>query len=174
MICKKCGNYTQGEPKFCPFCGTPNENTPASNSGSNQQYHYDPQPNMGGTPPFSNGVWSAPIQKRSVALCIILTLVTCGIYGIYWMYCVVNDLKIASKTSDTPDGGIVLLLSIVTCGIYELIWFYKAGEQVSKIKFGAGQNSSSDGWLYILLALLTSGIVPLALIQNELNQVATN
>ena len=26
------------------------------------------------------------IQKRDIALSIILTVVTCGIYGLYWMY----------------------------------------------------------------------------------------
>ncbi len=187
MICKKCGNYTQGEPKFCPFCGTPNNsgaqntgnpsnaNGSFSDSGNGQQYHYETQANSGYNQSFSNGneVWSAPIKRRSVALCIILSLVTCGIYTFYWLYCLVNDLKTASKSVSEPDGGTVLLLSLVTCGIYELIWFYKAGEQVGKIKYGATGRSSSDGWLYLLLAILTTGLVPLALIQNELNQVAT-
>ncbi len=173
MICKKCGNYTQGEPKFCPFCGTPNENNTEANSDSQQQYHYDAQQNAGGFPPFSGGGYSAPIPSRSIPLCIILSFLTCGFYTLYWLYCVVNDLKAASNSPTEPDGGTVLLLSIVTCGIYELIWFYKAGEQVSKIKYNAGRGASSDGWLYLLLAIFSSGLVPLALIQNELNQVST-
>ena len=27
-------------------------------------------------------------QNRSVAMCIVLSLVTCGIYALYWMYCI--------------------------------------------------------------------------------------
>lgn len=173
MICKNCGNYTQGEPKFCPFCGTPNENNPNSNSDSQQQYHYDAQQNAGSYSPFSGGGRSASIPYRSIALCVILSLLTCGFYALYWLYCVVNDLRDASNSSTEPDGGTVLLLSILTCGIYQLIWFYRAGEQVSEVKYNAGRGASSDGWLYLLLAILSSGLIPLALIQNELNRVST-
>ena len=34
-------------------------------------------------------------EQRNVALCVILTIVTCGIYGIYWFICLVNDLNYA-------------------------------------------------------------------------------
>ena len=31
------------------------------------------------------------IQQRNIAVCIILSIVTCGIYGIYWLICLNDD-----------------------------------------------------------------------------------
>ena len=33
------------------------------------------------------------IQERNIVTCIILSIITCGIYGIYWEICLVNDLN---------------------------------------------------------------------------------
>lgn len=55
-------------------------------------------------------------------MCIILSLITCGIYGIYWEYCIVQDSNTASNEPYATSGGMVILLSIVTCGIYGLYW----------------------------------------------------
>lgn len=57
------------------------------------------------------------IQKRNIAVCIILSIVTCGIYGIYWFICLNNDTNTASNTFGT-SGGVAFLLTLVTCGIY--------------------------------------------------------
>ena len=47
--------------------------------------------------------------KRSIALCIILSIVTCGIYGIYWFICVTNDTNVVSgHASDGTSGGVGL------------------------------------------------------------------
>ena len=54
-----------------------------------------------------------PIQQRSIPMCIILSLITCGIYGIYWEYCIVQDSNVASNDPYATSGGMVILLSIV-------------------------------------------------------------
>lgn len=74
------------------------------------------------------------IQKRSIPLCIILSLVTCGIYGLYWLVCLANDINTASGRDNDTSGGMVLLLSIITCNIYGLYWMYKAGEKVDEAR----------------------------------------
>ena len=33
------------------------------------------------------------VKQRDLALAIILTIVTCGIYGIYWNICLVNEVN---------------------------------------------------------------------------------
>lgn len=45
------------------------------------------------------------IKRRNIALCIILSLVTCGIYGIYWFVCLTEDTKTAANVEGT--SGIV-------------------------------------------------------------------
>ena len=65
------------------------------------------------------------IERRNIAVCIVLTLVTCGIYGIYWIVCLTNDVNTVSGDVNGTSGGMVVLLTIVTCGIYGIYWAYK-------------------------------------------------
>ena len=53
------------------------------------------------------------VQQKNIALCIVLSLVTCGIYGIYWFITLTNDLNTATGEEDTT-GGMAFLLSLVT------------------------------------------------------------
>ena len=50
------------------------------------------------------------IERRNIAVCIVLTLVTCGIYGIYWIVCLTNDVNTVS--------GDVQHLSDRNCRLY--------------------------------------------------------
>ena len=153
MYCPKCGTNVDNQASFCPVCGTA--------LGGGPSY-----------PPYGGG-YRAPIPVRSIPLAIVLSIITCGIYGLYWVYCVVTDLNTASGEVDDMSGGLVILLSIVTCGIYMLYWFYKAGGKVNKIQYLDGRSQDSSlGILYLLLTFFGLSIVTLALIQSELNKVA--
>ena len=70
-------------------------------------------------------------------MCIIFTLITCGIYGIYWMIKLNDEVNIVSGEPQATSGGIVFLLTIVTCGIYGLYWLYKMGERCDRIATGS-------------------------------------
>jgi TRAP-type C4-dicarboxylate transport system permease small subunit len=110
------------------------------------------------------------IVKRNIALCIIFSMVTCGIYGIYWFVCLTNDTNTVSEEYDTA-GGTALLLTIITCGIYGLFWAYKRGEKIDVAKLKRGIPAGNGGVLYLLLYIF-GGLIAFALIQNELNQLA--
>lgn len=112
------------------------------------------------------------IQNRNIAVCIILSLVTCGFYGIYWFICLANDTNtISGKTGDT-SGGVAFLLSLITCGIYGLYWAYKQGEKIDETKTKRGIQSSNSGIVYLLLCFFGLGVVAWALMQDELNKLA--
>lgn len=111
------------------------------------------------------------IKQKNIALCIILSIVTCGIYGLYWFVCITDDVNTAAEEQGTT-GVVALLLSIITCNLYGLYWAYKMGEKVDIIKSKRGLAASNSGILYLILCFLGLGIVTWALIQNELNQVA--
>lgn len=114
------------------------------------------------------------IEEKNIATCIILSIVTCGIYGLYWLVCMVNDLNVVAETPEDTSGGMVLLLSIVTCGIYELYWLYKAGEKLNAAKQKHGLSvDSNSGIIYLILGIFGFAIVSWALIQSELNKMAT-
>ena len=45
------------------------------------------------------------IQKRDIAICIILSLVTCGIYGLYWLSCLADDVNTVSDNPGDTSGN---------------------------------------------------------------------
>ena len=57
------------------------------------------------------------VQQRNIAVCIILTIVTCGIYGIYWFICLTDDTNTVYGAQGT-SGAMAFLFSLITCGIY--------------------------------------------------------
>lgn len=112
------------------------------------------------------------IQNRSIPMCIFLSFITCGIYGLYWLVCLANDINTASGRTQDASGGMVLLLSLITCNIYGLYWMYKAGEKVDVARTSRGLPSQNNGLLYLLLSVFGLSIVSWALLQSELNQFA--
>lgn len=111
------------------------------------------------------------VEKRNIALCIILTLITCGIYGIYWFICLADDVNTVANENDT-SGGVVFLLTLITCGIYGLYWAYRCGEKLDRAKQNRGMYSSNSGILYLILYMF-GGIICYALIQNEINKLVS-
>ena len=183
MFCPQCGAQVPDGSGFCPACGfAMSGQTRQGDPMGGAPQGFSGYPPQGGQPPY--GVPS-PVQPgvpyqaghvqtdRSLAAYILLSIVTCGIYGIYWLVCMVNDLNTAANTTNDTTGGVVFLLSIITCGIYLWVWMYKAGEKVAMIKRrSGGYAESNNGLLYLLLAIFGLSIVSYCLIQSELNNVA--
>lgn len=111
------------------------------------------------------------VQKRNIAVCIILSLVTCGIYSIYWLICLADDTNCVAGVEGT-SGGMVFLFTLLSCGIYGLFWMYKQGEKLDMAKNAQGIPSSNSGILYLILGILGLGIVSYALMQDSINKLA--
>lgn len=111
------------------------------------------------------------VQERSVGLAIILTLITCGIYGLYWMYAMTNELAYLSD-DPTFTGGKTILFSIITCGIYTLFWYYMLGGKIAIAQMKKGYPAKDDGVLYIILGIFGLGIVSMAIAQSNINKLA--
>ena len=158
MICPNCGSNNPDGTTFCANCGS----------------SMNAAPNNGAVPPqapqqFPGG---GPIEQRNIALCIILSIVTCGIYGLYWIYKLTEDVNKLTGDPNATSGGMVILLSIITCNIYMWYWLYKQGDAIDQVKASRGLSSGNSGILYLILAIFGLGIVSYALMQNELNQLA--
>ncbi len=107
--------------------------------------------------------------NRSVAGVIILSILTCGIYHLYWVYATTNEINYYLGEDDT-SGGMVILFSIITCGIYSLYWYYKMGKKVQAVQLRALGNGSDDSVLYLILSIFGFAIVSNAIIQSNLNK----
>lgn len=114
------------------------------------------------------------IKKRNVAVAIILSIITCGIYAIYWEVCMVNDINKVKQDESAKSGIVVFLLSLITCSIYWLYWLFKAGEAVDAAKSANGIPTSSRGLVYLLLSIFGLGIVALAILQSDINSLAVS
>ena len=112
------------------------------------------------------------IQNKSIPMVILLSIVTCGIYGLYWIYKLTEDVNKLTGDPNATSGGMVILLSIITCNIYMWYWLYKQGDAIDQVKASRGLPSGNSGILYLILAIFGLGIVSYALMQNELNQLA--
>lgn len=113
------------------------------------------------------------VQQRNIAVCIILSIVTCGIYGIYWFICLTDDTNTVYGAEGT-SGVKAFLFNLITCGIYGLYWMYKQGEKLedAKAQRGIGNPSPYMGIIYLVLAIFGFGIISYALMQDTLNKLA--
>ncbi len=140
-FCIKCGKEMDDSAKACPNCGAPATNSVGS------------------------------IQKREIVLCIIFSIITCGIYGIYWFICLTNDANSVSNEK-TADGVLAFVYTLITCGIYSYYWAYKMGKKMYEAGKSNGIEISDNSVLYILLSIFGLGIVNYCIIQSDLNKLA--
>lgn len=111
------------------------------------------------------------IKERNIVVCILLSIVTCGLYGIYWFICLTDEANAAAGEQGT-SGVMAFIFSLITCGIYMLYWMYKQGERIDNAKTKRGMAGGSNGVLYLILAIFGFAIISYALMQNELNKLA--
>ena len=111
------------------------------------------------------------VQNRNLVVCIILSIVTCGIYGIYWFICVNNDSNTVSNDPKPTSGGMAFLLTLVTCGIYGIYWMYKVGNQLDSACQQRGMPTGNRAILYLVLSIFGLSIVSFALMQDTINRI---
>ena len=107
------------------------------------------------------------VKNRNVALVIIFSIITFGIYAIYWLVKTTLELKELGST-DAPNPWLLLATLIPIVGIFVGIYYiYKYSTALEGISNGA-----TNKWLILILWIV---IYPVAqvLIQIELNKHAT-
>ncbi len=102
-------------------------------------------------------------QDRNFLTIVLLSIVTCGIYWLYYLYEVARDTNqmCQGDGEETAGLGMYFFLSIVTCGIYAYYWYYKLGDRLHKNAARYGLNFSETGstiLLYLLINLISGGI----------------
>lgn len=116
------------------------------------------------------------MKQRNPALVIIFSIITCGIYELYWLVATTNEVQNKLKNPDgsVKSGGLALLFMIITCGIYTFYWWYKMGQRQGQLGKEYGVNSVSDNAaVYLILCFFGIGaIINMILLQSNLNKIA--
>ena len=113
------------------------------------------------------------MKRKDIIISVILTIVTCGIYGIIWFININDDVKALSDDKTMPSGGLVFLLTLITCGIYGFYWVYRMAQLVNEARVKRNLPSKDNAILYIVLQIFGLGIVNYALIQTDINEMIT-
>lgn len=102
---------------------------------------------------------------RNIVMYVLLTLVTCGIYGYYFIYKLAQDVNEMCKEDgqSTPGLGMFILLSLVTCGFYSYYWYYQLGNRLQanaqKYDIVIAENGTTV-LLWCVVGLLVCGLGP--------------
>ena len=107
------------------------------------------------------------IKNRNIVTAIILTIITCGIYGIYWAICLARE---AVSVKDPADSA---LLEIVRMSLLPFLGFFLAEKKFGEGCAEKGIPHTDNSILYLILGLVGLGIVNYCMLQNDLNKLAT-
>lgn len=111
------------------------------------------------------------VEKRDIVVTIILSVITCGIYGIVWFVLLTDDC--AKASGDNSISGVSsILFTLITCGIYYLYWSYQMGKRIAKAQEKRYLPVTDNSILYLILSLFGFSFVSHILIQSELNRLA--
>ena len=129
-----------------------------------------PNPDVAPTPPTppmptASRPTKGPIgQPRPIGLTILLTIVTCGIYGLYWTYMTFEELK---QHNGKGLGGVVGLIIGIFVGIVN-VFVLPAEIQTTYQEDGRESPVSPIIGLWILLPIV-GGIIWFVKVQGALN-----
>ena len=166
--CPACGAQNPDNATFCNACGARLDAAgQAPNPGPRYQNPDDGHPYGQGPAYGGQQGYGGMVVPRSIVLAIILTIITCGLYGLYWMCRVNDELNLLAGNDRGTSGGMVVVFEIITCGIYGIYWAYKMGQNCGYLN-----GDSSGSILYLLLALFGFQIINLALFQDMINKCA--
>ena len=108
------------------------------------------------------------LKNRSIAMVIVLSIVTCGIYSLYWTWVTMSALDTEGQSSNMPPVAQFLL-----CFFYVgyLLFGLNADANINAIKARRGLPTTDNKVLWMILGFLIP-IVLVVLIQSEINNLA--
>jgi hypothetical protein len=108
------------------------------------------------------------IKERNIVSCILLSVITCGLYGIYWAIMLAKE---GVSVKDPEDSG---LLEILLMLFLPFVGLFLVEKKLAEGCAAQGIAHTDNSILYLILDLVGLGIVSLCMLQNDLNKLATN
>ena len=107
------------------------------------------------------------LKNRNIALVIILSIITCGIYELYWLWVTISALDNEGQASNmSPAVQFILMFFYVGFILFGI----NADANINSIKQKRGLTPSDNKVLYIVLGIFVP-VVLVCLVQNEINKL---
>ena len=107
-----------------------------------------------------------------------LSLITLGIYGLFWWYFINREMADLGQANGVPELGDNPVLSVVALSIGSLIiippfvtWWRTAKRVETAQNRVLGSNNFSPVLVFVLIFIPLVGLISIYLIQSNLNQV---
>lgn len=105
-----------------------------------------------------------------IGLGILITILTCGIYGLFWQY---KQMKVLNAWLGREEYDFILwlFLSVITCGIYAIYYEYKMAKGINEVQARHGLLVNQDlALICILLSVVGIGVASIAIQQADINK----
>lgn len=109
------------------------------------------------------------VTKRDIATTVILMIVTCGIYALYWYWTTIHELDAAGNSSNMSP--IVQFVLLFCCGIGAILFPLNADANINAIRQQKGLPTVDNKILWLILSICIP-IVSVILIQLAMNELA--
>ena len=146
-ICPKCNSLCEDSASFCQECGAPlptpndhahtqeNQKQQESQFQQNAYYQNAYQNNYNQNNYYRNGA-TAGIMPRNLVLAIVFSFLTCGIYSIYWMIKLNDEVnQLAGERCDRIRGiqgnSSILYLILSILGL-DIVYFCLLQDMINK------------------------------------------
>lgn len=107
-------------------------------------------------------------EEKNIGFCIIMSILTFGIYHIIWLNSMVKKIRVLNNESTDTIGE---LLALIFIPFYSIYWVYTRSQKLffssKKINIQLTDNSVIN----LILSLFGLSIVSYAIIQNDLNTI---
>ena len=108
--------------------------------------------------------------KREPVLVLVFSIISCGIYYLYWIYKTTDELGHYLQNNNNPV--LDLILSFFCLPLYPIYWSYRTGQQVFVAQDRAVLPRPQDNAvIYLLLCLFGLGPIAAMIIQSALNGI---
>ena len=109
------------------------------------------------------------LTKRSVSSVVILTIITCGIYGVWWSWVTCKALQEEGRKTRIPPV-LTTLAMLFYSSIGGVLLALDADDNLNAIKEARGKQPGGDFILWLILGAFIP-VVTMALVQHEVNQL---
>ena len=163
MFCSKCGTQLNEDAKFCNSCGErigaqENNANPINNNLSTMTNNID---------------YSEVKRDRSFIAYLFLTVITLGIYSLFFWHKYIKDLNtVCNDGDDSPNIILLLLLSCITFGIYYYYWMYKQSNRIKEAAPKYNVEITQDGTSVLLWSVITTFFFGVGIILGEYFMIA--